>query len=79
MRHMRPHCSACIYWVVDPAAGASSSGHCHRYPPLAFANPATGTIVQKYPTTDHQQWCGEWSGDDAPLLAAARLCIARNT
>lgn len=78
MRHMRPVCAACVYWTVDPTVNTSTAGHCHRYPPLVFANPATGTIVQKYPTTDHHQWCGEWNGDDKPLVDAARWSVLRN-
>lgn len=78
MRHLRPQCSACVYWVIDPATNTATAGHCHRYPPLVFANPATGTIVQKYPMTDHHQWCGEWQADDAALVSGAREAIKRH-
>jgi hypothetical protein len=75
MRHLRPVCSRCIYWIADSAASAPTTGHCHRNPPGVFALPESGTIVQKFPSTDHHQWCGEWSDDDSYLAEAARRAI----
>jgi len=43
-----------------------------------FALAETGTIVQKLPTTDHHQWCGEWSDDDSRLAAAVRRSVMDN-
>lgn len=48
-----------------------TAGHCHRFPPSVHINPTSGTIVQKFPTTDHRHWCGEWSDDDRKLVDAA--------
>lgn len=75
MRHLRPSCSACIYWVVDKTATTPTSGHCHRYPPGIYINPQSGVIVQKFPTTDHHHWCGEWNDDDSRLSEGARKAI----
>ncbi len=77
MHQLRPACSVCVYWVVDQVATPATSGHCHRYPPAVLVNSESGTIVQKFPTTDHHQWCGEWSGDDRHLAEAARKAIIR--
>jgi hypothetical protein len=72
MRHLRPLCSHCIYWLPDSSGTAATVGHCHRFPPGIYVNPQTGTVVQKFPTTDHHHWCGEWNGDDSKLTEAVR-------
>ena len=72
---VRPTCSHCVYWVSDHAANPPTVGHCHRYPPGVYINPQTGTIVQKFPSTDHHHWCGEWSDDDAGLVEAAKRSV----
>lgn len=77
MHALRPVCSACVYWVVDQTASAATSGHCHRYPPSVIVNHESGNVVQKFPTTDHHQWCGEWSCDDRAMAAAARKAVVR--
>lgn len=77
MRHLRPHCSYCAYWLPDPTAKPASMGHCHRFPPGIYVNPSTGTVVQKFPATDHHHWCGEWNGDDTRLVEAARSILAK--
>ncbi len=71
MHHLRPSCGRCVYWVEDHTAVPPTAGHCHRFPPAVFANPETGVVVQKFPTTDRHQWCGEWNGDDTGLMRAA--------
>ena len=78
MRHLRPVCARCIYWVAESAAGTATIGLCHRFPPSVFALAETGTIVQKMPTTDHHQWCGEWSDDDSRFLDAVRRTVMDN-
>lgn len=70
MRHLRPTCARCVYWVGEPVNDVSITGRCHRFPPSVFALPDTGVIGQRFPTTDHHQWCGEWSDDDTELSAA---------
>lgn len=75
MRRLRPLCSHCVYWMADRTANPPTSGHCHRYPPGIYVNPQSGVVVQKFPTTDHRHWCGEWSDDDTRLSEAAR-CAA---
>lgn len=76
MRHIRPTCSRCIYWAESAATGTGSIGHCHRYPPVVIANPETGTVVQKFPTTAPRHWCGEWSGDDSRLASGIASTVA---
>lgn len=78
MRHLRPLCSHCIYWVADHTANPATAGHCHRYPPGVYVNPQSGTIVQKFPTTDHHHWCGEWNGDESRLIDAVKKMAAEN-
>lgn len=77
MRQLRPSCSVCIYWVIDASTNPATSGHCHRYPPHVIISPTTGTVVQKFPTTDHHHWCGEWNGDERHLVAQARQAVIR--
>jgi len=72
MQHLRPKCSHFIYWEVDGTANPPTAGHCHRYPPGVSINPKTGTVVQKFPTTDQHQWCGEWNGDETLFVEAIR-------
>ncbi len=80
MKHLRPSCNHCVYWMVDLTVDRPTVGHCHRYPPGIYINPQTGTVVQKFPLTDHLHWCGEWSDDDAPFSEAAkRLAILAAT
>lgn len=74
MRHLRPVCSQCVYWIGERSTVV---GHCHRHPPAIVVNPETGTVSQRFPTTDHQQWCGEWKGDETELVAAARQCVVK--
>lgn len=64
---LRPQCSHCIYWVTEATGDVSKSGHCHRYPPGIYVNPASGTVIQKFPTTEHRHWCGEWNNDENVL------------
>lgn len=70
--HLRPLCAHCIYWKAEGAGRTASAGHCHRYPPGVYVNPQTGTVVQKFPTTDHHHWCGEWDGDESRFTEAVR-------
>lgn len=78
MRHLRPVCSKCIFWVEDHTSNPPTAGHCHRHPPGIYINPETGVVVQKFPMVDHQQWCGEWNGDEAHFADAVRQSIARS-
>ncbi len=75
MKHLRPLCSHCIFWAADYAANPPTMGHCHRYPPNVFVNPETGTIVQKFPSTDQHHWCGEWNGDESRFTLAVRRSV----
>jgi hypothetical protein len=75
MRHLRPLCSQCIYWVVDRNANPRTTGHCHRYPPVISVNPNTGAVVQKFPTTTNQHWCGEWSHDEMRVTDGIRQTL----
>lgn len=77
MKRLRPTCRHCMYWIADATSETSTAGHCHRYPPGVFIKPETGVIVQKFPMTDHHQWCGEWSDDDATLVDAARRALSQ--
>ncbi len=69
---VRPTCLHCIFWVSDHTSDPPTVGHCHRFPPGVTVNPETGVIVQKFPTTERRQWCGEWSDDEEALAAAAK-------
>jgi len=75
MRHLRPLCGHCIFWKSedDPR---STVGHCHRYPPGVYVNPESGIVAQKFPTTDHKHWCGEWDGDKTRLDRMVRESAA---
>lgn len=73
--HLRPKCAKCFYWAVDQTADPATSGHCHRYPPGVAINPQTGTVVQKFPSTDHHQWCGEWSEEVNRLADAVKRSL----
>ena len=78
MHRLRPICAHCVYWSADTTAQPPTVGHCHRLPPGIYINPETGTVVQKFPATDHHQWCGEWSDDETALVEGARRIIARS-
>ncbi len=78
MRHLHPLCSRCIYWQHDNTTTAGTVGHCHRFPPGIYMNPHTGTVVQKFPTTDKSHWCGEWNGDPSHLAEAVRNSALRS-
>ena len=78
MSETRPVCAHCIYWKADQVSNHPTSGHCHRYPPGIFVNPTTGTIIQKFPSTERLQWCGEWNGDDTALVEAARQSVLKH-
>jgi len=77
MPSIRPNCSQCVFWVADRRGETATTGHCHRYPPGVYINPQSGTIVQKFPSTDRQNWCGEWSGDDVQWLDAFKQATAK--
>jgi hypothetical protein len=77
MKHMRPACSQCAYWVAEASGNPPITGHCHRYPPGVYVNSQTGVVVQKFPTTDHLHWCGEWQGDDQELVKAAHRALLK--
>lgn len=74
--HLRPTCSRCVFWVEDHTAFPPTAGHCHRYPPGIFINPDSGVVVQKFPTTDHHHWCGEWSSDESRFQAGVHQAVA---
>ena len=67
MSILRPQCSHCIYWVSEDTGDVSKSGHCHRNPPSVYINPQTGHVIQKFPTTEHRHWCGEWNDDESVI------------
>lgn len=66
----RLNCAHCIYWVADTTATPAPVGHCHRLPPGVAFNSKTATLVQRFPITGRNEWCGEWQGDDSQLRAA---------
>jgi hypothetical protein len=78
MSILRPICASCIYWMVETNVRQATSGHCHRFPPHVFANPETATIVQKFPTTERTQWCGEWADDSDALVQKAHRSAVRH-
>ncbi|NRG18930.1 hypothetical protein HPQ64_14650 [Rhizobiales bacterium] len=78
MKKLRPTCSHCIYWTEDHTADPATAGHCHRYPPGIYINPQSGVVVQKFPTTDHHHWCGEWNGDDTRLVQALHMQLEQS-
>ena len=63
--------------MTDQTSTTPTAGHCHRYPPGIYVSPS-GTVVQKFPMTDRNAWCGEWSDDDSYLREAAHRAIARH-
>ena len=71
MAHRRPWCGHCVYWAPDQTSKPATIGHCHRFPPGVAFNSKNSTLVQKFPTTDRNEWCGEWSGDESHLIEAA--------
>lgn len=77
-KHLRPMCGHCVYWVLDQAASTPTVGHCHRFPPGIYIMPENGTVVQKFPSLDHHQWCGEWSGDETRFAEAVKLSVAQS-
>jgi hypothetical protein len=77
MRHLRPLCSSCVYWVAEHTAKPPSIGRCHRYPPGIYVNPQTGTVVQKFPSTEYHHWCGEWNADESRLVDAAKQIVEK--
>ncbi len=72
---VHPTCSHCVYWVNEHSVEPPTVGHCHRYPPQVAANPESGVVLQKFPTTDRRQWCGEWSDDSEALKSAGKRSL----
>jgi hypothetical protein len=72
MHVLRPTCGKCAYWVEDHTAVPPTAGNCHRFPPGIYIKPDDCVVVQKFPTTDRHQWCGEWCGSDEKLMDAVR-------
>jgi len=77
MHHVRPICARCSYWVEDHTAIPATAGHCHRYPPGIYLSPQNGAAIQKFPATDRNHWCGEWSGDDSRLMEGVRQSVVK--
>lgn len=77
MRLTRPTCATCVFWVLDPTQGGATAGHCHRNPPGIHTNASTGTVIQKFPMTEHRQWCGEWSDDEAGWVDKGHRAVSR--
>ncbi len=73
----RPNCAHCVYWVADPTVIPAKIGHCRRLPPGVAYNSKNDTLVQKFPVTGRNDWCGKWNGDDTGLLEAKREMIRR--
>ena len=77
MSILRPQCSHCIFWVSEDTGDVSKSGHCHRYPPSVYMNQQNGVVGQKFPTTEHRHWCGEWCDDHGRLKDMVARTTAR--
>lgn len=74
MRRLRPVCNQCAYWMAEASGHV---GHCHRNPPTLYVNPESNAVQQRFPVTDHHQWCGEWMGDESRLVDAARHSVLK--
>lgn len=74
MRRLRPVCNQCAFWNAEPSGQV---GHCHRFPPTLYVNAESSSVQQRFPVTDHHQWCGEWNGDDSKLVEAARRSVLK--
>lgn len=44
-------CEGCLFWK-----NFGNAGECYRYPPT----PSMGCADSAWPTTQAQDWCGEW-------------------
>ena len=78
MSILRPQCSHCIYWVSEDTSDIAKSGHCHRYPPAVHVHPQSGMAIQRFPTTEHRHWCGEWNNDQGVLKAMLARTAAKS-
>lgn len=55
-------CSLCRYWDrFRPEPGRLLKGECRRMPPTLHWN--TGPTNGSWPTTRHDDWCGEGRAD----------------
>lgn len=74
MHVLRPTCAECAYWVEDHTAVTPTAGTIRSSSGI-YVKPDDCVVVQKFPTTDRHQWCGEWCGSDDKLMDGVRQSV----
>ena len=67
MSLQRPTCLHCVFWDKDAANPLATIGRCRRRPPGIAYNSKSATMIQRFPITGRNDWCGEWCGDETRL------------
>lgn len=58
-------CCECRFWKShETATESSDAGECRRYAPRPHF-PSEEREQLEWPTTDHDDWCGEWQDKDS--------------
>lgn len=61
MSDVRLRCETCAYWdYLEKDDHGYQLGLCRRFPPVheAYNDP------NEFPTTQHEDWCGEWASKE---------------
>ena len=67
---MNERCTDCRYWFAMPLSKETDTGlkivagKCHRGPPVLVSLDPMDIGMVVWPTTQSNDWCGEWSARD---------------
>jgi hypothetical protein len=70
-------CANCLYWSIrDPERTSEIEGKCRRRAPLPMmiAEPEQEQLDAYWPTTFHDDWCGEWAPAAVPQVYGTPKC-----
>ena len=67
------HCAQCLYWRAwsvqpahDPEKQVATYGDCRRHAPHCMKTTPEGLPRTKFPSTAHDDFCGDWEGHHGP-------------
>ncbi len=61
----RGHCETCAWWAANLVLEHGQS-ECRRHAPRAGQRrPSDAGAVTVWPMTDENDWCGDWTEEDA--------------
>ena len=66
---MTESCESCRFWKQDQMGIINGDGKCRKNSPQICTD-EYGTSVTDFPTTDINEWCGEWQEKKVPPIKA---------